>query len=384
MEQIERGYSDEVEAPPIVPIDLDEELPRAGRDRRVHVPQPEESGGAQDIESVAARRLRAKRGSLRWPLSRLQTGILALALLDTILVGWRSDVVRALPQTASFYSLLGLSVNLRGLVFDNVATVTEQHEGVPILVVDPEGALVAVNEAAERLFGQGLSLLARGRFAAALPSGSALVSLLERALEEDAAVRERGVEISLFGLPSFEADLAAAPLGDGSVLLTLHVRGGALAVERGGAEAAGLRTIVGLGRMLAHEIKNPLAGIRGAAQLLKAGAKAEDTPLAQLIVDETDRVARLIDRMEAFSEDVHPASAPVNIHQVLDRVRALAANGVADGLALHERYDPSLPPVLGDEDQLIQIFLNLVKNAAEAAHSRGDGRGAISIHTAYR
>ena len=135
-EQIERGYSDEVEAPPIVPIDLDEERPRAGRDRRVHVPEPEKSGGAQDIESVAARRLRAKRGSLRWPLSRLQTGILALALLDTILVGWRSDVVRALPQTASFYSLLGLSVNLRGLVFDNVATVTEQHEGVPILVVE--------------------------------------------------------------------------------------------------------------------------------------------------------------------------------------------------------------------------------------------------------
>ena len=135
-EQIERGYSDEVEAPPIVPVDLDEERPRAVRDRRVHVPEPEESGGAQDIESVAARRLRAKRGSLRWPLSRLQTGILALALLDTILVGWRSDVVRALPQTASFYSLLGLSVNLRGLVFDNVATVTEQHEGVPILVVE--------------------------------------------------------------------------------------------------------------------------------------------------------------------------------------------------------------------------------------------------------
>jgi predicted Zn finger-like uncharacterized protein len=136
VEQIERGYSDEVEAPPIVPIDLDEERPRAGRDRRVHVPEPKESGGAQDIESVAARRLRAKRGSLRWPLSHLQTGILALALLDTILVGWRSDVVRALPQTASFYSLLGLSVNLRGLVFDNVATVTEQHEGVPILVVE--------------------------------------------------------------------------------------------------------------------------------------------------------------------------------------------------------------------------------------------------------
>jgi len=252
----------------------------------------------------------------------------------------------------------------------------------PAMVVDRSGALVAVNEAAEALFGQGLGLLARGRFRAALPPGSALVSLLNRALDEDARVRERGVHISLFGLPPFEADGAAAPLGDGSVLLTLSVKNGP---ERGGAaEAAGLRSIVGLGRMLAHEIKNPLAGIRGAAQLLKAGAKAEDAPLAQLIVDETDRVRRLVDRMEAFSDDHLPNLSPINIHQVLDRVRALAANGVADGLVLRENYDPSLPPVLGDEDQLIQIFLNLVKNAAEAAHSRGDGRGELCIHTAYR
>jgi len=254
----------------------------------------------------------------------------------------------------------------------------------PALVVNSDGALVAVNEAAEALFGQGLGLLARGRFGAALPPGSALVSLLNRAIEEDARVRERGVEISLFGHPSFEADGAAAPLGDGSVLLTLHVKGGSLGGERTGAEAAGLRTIVGLGRMLAHEIKNPLMGIRGAAQLLKSGAKAEDAPLAQLIVDETDRVRRLVDRMEAFSDDALPDCRPVNIHQVLDRVKALAANGVADGLTLTDDYDPSLPPAFGDEDQLIQIFLNLVKNAAEAAHSRGDGRGAITVHTGYR
>ncbi|MFN3522917.1 MAG: two-component system sensor histidine kinase NtrB [Phenylobacterium sp.] len=250
----------------------------------------------------------------------------------------------------------------------------------PAMVVSADGALVAVNESAEALFGQGLGLLARGRFLAALPPGSALVSLINRAVEEGGPVRERGVEISLFGLPPFEADGAAAPLGDGSILLSLHLKSGNLGAER----ADNLRSIVGLGRILAHEIKNPLAGIRGAAQLLKSGAKAEDAPLAQLIVDETDRVRRLVDRMEAFSDDAPPSRTPVNIHQVLDRVRALAANGVADGLSLREQYDPSLPPTLGDEDQLIQIFLNLVKNAAEAAHSRGDGRGAISIYTAYR
>jgi two-component system nitrogen regulation sensor histidine kinase GlnL len=252
----------------------------------------------------------------------------------------------------------------------------------PALVVDREGALVAVNEAAEALFGQGLSLLARGRFRAALPPGSVLVSMMDRALFEGALVREHGVEVNLFGQPPFEADGAAAPLGDGSVLLTLHVKG-VLGVERA-SDAAGLRSVVGLGRMLAHEIKNPLAGIRGAAQLLKTGASAADQPLAQLIVDETDRIRRLVDRMEAFSDEVPGPREAVNIHQVLDRVRALVVNGVADGLDLREHYDPSLPDVWGDEDHLIQVFLNLVKNAAEAAHARGDGQGTLSIHTAWR
>ena len=253
----------------------------------------------------------------------------------------------------------------------------------PALILSEQGALMAVNEAAEALFGQGLSLLSRGRFRDALPTGSTLTALVERAIETGVQVRERGMEILLFGHPPFEADGAATPMTDGSVLLTLQVRAGALGVERS-TEAPGLRTVVGLGRMLAHEIKNPLAGIRGAAQLLKSGASAQDASLAQLIVDETDRIRRLVDRMEAFSEEIVPDKAPVNIHQVLDRVRALAANGVADGLALREHYDPSLPATLGDEDMLIQIFLNLVKNAAEAAHSRGDGRGEISITTAYR
>jgi two-component system nitrogen regulation sensor histidine kinase GlnL len=136
--------------------------------------------------------------------------------------------------------------------------------------------------------------------------------------------------------------------------------------------------------MLAHEIKNPLAGIRGAAQLLKAGAGAEDIPLAQLIVDETGRIHRLVDRMQSFSEEAPPVRSAVNIHVVLDRVRALVASGVADGLELRENYDPSLPAAWAEEDQLIQVFLNLVKNAAEAARARGDGRGQISMATAWR
>jgi predicted Zn finger-like uncharacterized protein len=133
--QSERGDANEVEAPPIVPVDLDREPPRRPRERAL-APHPDKSVGPQDIESVAARRRSAQRLALHWPLSRLQTGMLALALLDVIVIGWRTDVVRVLPQSASFYSAIGLPVNLRGLVFDSVVTLTEQHEGVPILVVE--------------------------------------------------------------------------------------------------------------------------------------------------------------------------------------------------------------------------------------------------------
>ena len=130
-----RSYSAEVAAPPIVPVDLDEGRPdfESGGD---YADEPAHE--AEDIESVAARRQhrRDKSLSLRWPLSLLQTGILALALVDVILIGWRSDVVHAMPQTASFYSLLRMPVNLRNLTFNDVTTSMEQHEGVPILVVE--------------------------------------------------------------------------------------------------------------------------------------------------------------------------------------------------------------------------------------------------------
>jgi predicted Zn finger-like uncharacterized protein len=131
--------SERVDAPPIAPEHgHDGELPTAEIDSAA-VPLSEvPAGELEDIESVAARRQRLmdRRGMLRWPLSPLATGILALALIDVIVVGWRNDIVRALPQTASFYAMLGMPVNLRGLTFDEVATSTEQHEGVPILVVE--------------------------------------------------------------------------------------------------------------------------------------------------------------------------------------------------------------------------------------------------------
>lgn len=250
----------------------------------------------------------------------------------------------------------------------------------PALIFAEDGRLRAANEAAERLFGQALGLFRRQNLYSALPTDSALPELLARASKTGAPVRERSVEVSLPDRPAFLAEAAAAPLADGLVQLTLILKAAPTA-ER---TADTLRSVAGMGRTLAHEIKNPLAGIRGAAQLLSEGARPEDAALAQLIVDETDRIRRLIDRVEAFSDERPPARHAVNIHRILGRVRALMTVGAADGVGIRETYDPSLPHAWGDEDQLIQVFLNLVKNAVEAAHSRGDGRGEVSIVTAYR
>lgn len=252
----------------------------------------------------------------------------------------------------------------------------------PALIVGTDGALRAANEAAETLFGQGLGGLWRAGLGEGLVGPGPVLELIARALRDSAPARGRDLEITVAGQAPFHADAIATPLGEAVVLLTLQPLGAHVA--RRTLDAQSLRSIGGLGRMLAHEIKNPLAGIRGAAQLLKSGVKPEDAALAELIVEETERIRRLVDRVEALGWDAPAARQEVNIHAVLDRVRALAVNGVADGLILKDAYDPSLPPTVGDEDQLVQIFLNLVKNAAEAAHARGDGRGEIVISTAFR
>jgi two-component system nitrogen regulation sensor histidine kinase GlnL len=134
--------------------------------------------------------------------------------------------------------------------------------------------------------------------------------------------------------------------------------------------------------MLAHEIKNPLSGIRGAAQLLELAASDEDRALTRLITDETDRIVSLVDRMEIFSDERPIDRYPVNIHVVLDHVKAIARNGFGRAVRFVEEYDPSLPPVYANRDQLVQVFLNLVKNAAEAI---GDVPGGeITLSTAFR
>jgi len=141
------------------------------------------------------------------------------------------------------------------------------------------------------------------------------------------------------------------------------------------------RSVTAMASLLAHEIKNPLSGIRGAAQLLEQSASEEDATLTRLIRDEADRIVKLVDRMEVFSDSRPVEREAVNIHRVLEHVRRVAENGFARHVRFVERYDPSLPPVSGNRDQLIQVLLNLVKNAAEACPEEG---GEIILSTAYQ
>ncbi len=153
-------------------------------------------------------------------------------------------------------------------------------------------------------------------------------------------------------------------------------------IDRQLTHRAAARSVTGLASMLAHEIKNPLSGIRGAAQLLEQSAGDEDRALTRLICDETDRIVSLVDRMEVFSDERPIDRMPVNIHSVLDHVKAVAKAGFARNIKFSELYDPSLPAVFANRDQLVQIFLNLVKNAAEALAQHPDGE--IQLTTAYR
>jgi len=176
--------------------------------------------------------------------------------------------------------------------------------------------------------------------------------------------------------------MQGALAGDGAdfLILTLHERSMAEMMDRHLTHRNAARSVTGMAAMLAHEVKNPLSGIRGAAQLLEQDADPTARELTQLICDETDRIVALVDRMEAFSDHRPLERDAVNIHEVLERVRKAARSGFARHVRIVEVYDPSLPSVHGNFDLLVQAFLNLVKNAAEALSAEGE----ITLTTAYR
>jgi len=255
----------------------------------------------------------------------------------------------------------------------------------PVVMVGPDDRITYANADAEDFFRSSAATLARTTLERFVPFGSPILSLIEQVRERLAPVNEYRIDISSprLGLEKV-VDIYVAPVPElpGSVVVMFQERSMADKIDRQMTHRGAARSVTGLAAMLAHEIKNPLSGIRGAAQLLETAVSDEDRALTRLITDETDRIVSLVDRMEVFSDERPIERYPVNIHVVLDHVKAIAKNGFASRINILEDYDPSLPPVFANRDQLIQVFLNLVKNAAEAIGSRADGE--ITLATAFR
>lgn len=253
----------------------------------------------------------------------------------------------------------------------------------PVMLIDRDKHIEYVNDSAQEFFASSSAMLIGHSMSDIVAFGSPVLALIDQVFERGVSVNEYGVEIGTPRIGDRQVDIQVTPLVEypGHVLLQLQVRTMAQKMDRQLTHRGAARSVTGMAAILAHEIKNPLSGIRGAAQLLELSGSPEDKTLTRLICDETDRICKLVDRMEVFSDERPVPREPVNIHLVLGHVKQLAATGFAKNIRIVEEYDPSLPPVLGDKDQLIQVFLNLVKNAAEAI---GGGEGEIVLTTAYR
>jgi len=253
----------------------------------------------------------------------------------------------------------------------------------PVFLVDSEDRLHLVNNAAEQFFRASAASLIGRSLADLLAADSPLLALISQVRATGAGTSE--YDVSLDG-PRFRTHLVSidvVPIAEmeGYLAVALHPRSIADKMDRQLTHRGAARSVTGMASLLAHELKNPLSGIRGAAQLLGRDATPGDAELAQLICEEADRIVALIDRMEMFAADRPIERGAVNIHRVLEHTRRVAESGFAAGCRFLELYDPSLPPVFGNRDLLIQLFMNLMKNAAEAMTA---GEGVITLTTRYQ
>ena len=255
----------------------------------------------------------------------------------------------------------------------------------PAVLLDDQDCVYWFNSAAEHFFQISVRLVTGVPLSQLVPFGSPLLELLPRVRETGSTITEYKVDL---GTPRIGANkivdafaCTSAELG-GGIMLVLQPRGMAERIDSQLVSRGSARSVVGLAAMLAHEIKNPLSGIRGAAQLLEQSVVPDDRALTYLIRDETDRIVKLVERMEVFGDERPMPQEELNIHAVLGRVKALADAGFAANVRIVEDYDPSLPPLQGNADRLIQVFLNLVKNACEAIGDRPQGE--IVLQTAFK
>ncbi len=253
---------------------------------------------------------------------------------------------------------------------------------LPALLIDGSDLILESNPAAELFLNIASRSLKGADLAERVQIDLDLAQAFARVRSNQSPFFINDVTITLTDRPSAHCTMQIAPMADSPdvILVLISPRDIADRLGRAGQSKTAAKSAIGMAEMLAHEIKNPLAGISGAAQLIAMNAGAEDRELTDLIVEETRRIVKLLEQVEQFGNLRPPDRHAVNVHDALDRARRSALVGFAQNMTIVEDYDPSLPYTFADSDQLMQVFLNLIKNASEAA---GHTAGTIRLHSFY-
>ncbi|MFZ7089707.1 two-component system sensor histidine kinase NtrB [Primorskyibacter sp. 2E233] len=254
---------------------------------------------------------------------------------------------------------------------------------VPAILIDPDERIGDLNPAGEGFFNNSAKWLRGQPIWDRLAVDAPLEESLARARENGTPLFVNDVDVGTGSRAPLVCNLQIAPLQgrEGWMLMLISPRELAGRMTQSHSVKSAAKSAIGMAEMLAHEIKNPLAGIAGAAQLVSMNLPKEDLELTDLIVAETRRIVKLLEQVEQFGNLSAPDRVPVNVHDVLDRARRSSALGYGAHMKIIEDYDPSLPLALGDPDQLLQVVLNLIKNASEAADPKEGGK--IRLHTFY-
>ena len=252
----------------------------------------------------------------------------------------------------------------------------------PTFVINKSFKFYFANNAAENLFRTSLSSLKNQYLTDYLPKDGTIISLIDQVFKNNSAVSEHGLKFDTPRTGLRDISIFVSPLQEQQnyIVISLQEHTRAQKIGRQLESRSSVRSIMAMGQLLAHEIKNPLSGIRGAAQLLEADINDDNIELTRLICNEADRIVSLVDRMNLFVDHGQIDRQGVNIHSILSHVRLLSQNGFGSHINYIQKYDPSLPLVYGNRDQLIQVFLNLFKNSAESIRTN---EGEIIISTSF-
>ncbi len=252
---------------------------------------------------------------------------------------------------------------------------------VPALLLDRAYHIVESNPAAESFLNLSAKVLRGKSLWEKVLIDAPLEAAFARARDGRTPLFVNDVDVGSGERPPMQCNIQIAPHQgqDDLMIMMISPREIATRMTKSHNTGKAAKSAIGMAEMLAHEIKNPLAGITGAAQLLAMGLRQEDQELTDLIVEESRRIVKLLEQVEQFGNLRPPQLKSINIHDVLDRAKKSAAVGFGAHMLFIEDYDPSLPHVLADADQLLQVFLNLLKNAAEA----NPLAGTVRLRTFY-